>query len=306
VSGSTIDARPAGEDQHLTRRAHVPLPDDGDAGRLPEVMLYFGNECNRACDFCCVEGRPDGTWAAFSPAHADALLERIRPDARIKLYGGEPTLHPRALLGHTAALRAGGYAGRHTNFSKRIQSDRLIGMLEADPPTPRHPGSDAYLNQPIWTGSGAEPIPEGRKRRLLAWSAANPGRLFLGHEDILPVGAAEGSPGAGGFGGSCARCHPTYHADGRVLACAFSAEVDSPVYALGTIADNAQTIRRRRAAFLAWIDDDVEPEAKRRSVPACVVCLERARPVSLTKRREPTPDPTPVDLSRGAAIHRAW
>ncbi len=267
----------------LERRPHGASREDPSEPRLAEVMLYFGNACNRACTFCCVDGRPGGSYIPFDSADVDAIVAHIRPDARIKLYGGEPTLYAEDLIGVVAALRAGGYAGRLTVFSNGIQSTRLIRMLEADPPTDRHPGSDAYLNHAIWHGQGAEPIPASRKRELLEWARVNPGRLWLGHQDVLPVGGAEQGCAEGpladapNFGGRCARCHPTFRSDGSVHACAFAAETRAPVYELGRIDDPVEAITAKRRRFLDWIDRTVEPEAERRGVPACRVCLEYAR-----------------------------
>ena len=276
----------------LTRRPHEPPVEDPADARFPEVMLYFGNACNRECTFCCVDGRPGASFRPFTAASVRAILARILPDARIKLYGGEPTLHHRHLIDVVRALRAGGYVGRLTIFSNGIQARRLIEMLEADPPTDRHSGSDAYLNHLIWLGRGAPPIPAGRRRALLSWAAAHPGRLFLGHDDILPVGGAESEQtrvgalsNAPNFAGRCARCYPTFHSDGRVLACAFAAEVRSPQYDLGTLADSAAQIAARRARFLQFIDGVVEPEAALHGTSPCRVCLTHARTLSGTLRR---------------------
>ena len=272
----------------LTRRPHTPVVVDSSDARFPEVMLYLGNACNRECSFCCVDGSPAGLSRPFTPAVVRSLLERIRPDARIKLYGGEPTLHHRHLIRVVRSLRSGGYIGRLTVFSNGVQARRLIEMLESDPPAEGHPGSDAYLNHAIWNGRGAPPIPAGRRRILLEWAVANPGRLFLGHDDILPVGAAERPVARAGpladapdFGGHCARCFPTLRSDGTVHACAFAAEVRSVVYDLGRIEDGAREITDRRARFLRFIDEVVEPEAARLGEPACRVCLSHARASSL-------------------------
>ena len=37
------------------------------ADRLPEVHLYQGNRCNRACPFCTVEGSPHGWFSEHTP-----------------------------------------------------------------------------------------------------------------------------------------------------------------------------------------------------------------------------------------------
>ena len=268
----------------LTRRTHEPIPEDPSDARFPEVMLYFGNACNRECTFCCVDGGPDGSYQAFTRSSVKAMLARIKPDARIKLYGGEPTLYHRHLINVVQSLRAGGYTGRLTVFSNGIQASRLIAMLEADPPTELQRGSDAYLNHMIWLGRGAPRIPEGRRRALLTWAAAHPGRLFLGHDDILPVGGAESDElrmgalsAAPNFAGRCARCYPTFRSDGVVHACAFAAEVRSAQYQLGTLADTAEQIAARREQFLQFIDQVVEPEAARRGESPCRVCLAHAR-----------------------------
>jgi hypothetical protein len=297
-----VNRAPPDRIHDLTRRPHEALvPQPGDP-RLIEAMLYFGNECNRECGFCCVEGSPAGGFVPLDAARIAQVLALIRPDARIKLYGGEPTLRHRHMIGVVRALRAEGYVGRLTIFSNGVQAGRLIAMLEADPPTSSHRGTDAYLNQAIWYGRGAPGLPPGRRARLLDWAADNPGRLFLSHADVLPVGAASRDPDAAvpeqpvrrttklddgastqaewtepGFGGRCARCHPTLRSDGRIHACAFAANVDSPLYDLGELGDAAQDVAVRHRRFLEWIDSELEPAAADAGASPCTLCLQHAR-----------------------------
>jgi hypothetical protein len=296
----------------LTRRPHQPLIHDPSDARFPEVLLYFGNACNRECAFCCVDGRPGGSYRPFTRSAVRSIFERIRPDARVKLYGGEPTLYHNHLINVVRALRAGGYVGRLTIFSNGIQAARLIAMLDADPATDLHPGSDAYLNHLIWLGRGADPIPEGRRRALLTWAAVHPGRLFLGHEDILPVGGAAAAATRDGalsdapdFAGRCARCYPTFRSDGTVHACAFAAEVRSPQYDLGTLDDTAEQIAERRAQFLQFIEQVVEPEAALRAVSPCRVCLDHARTISELQGCPPSSPSSSTPASRSTSRARA-
>jgi len=206
----------------------------------------------------------------------------------VKLYGGEPTLHHRHLIEVLETLRGMGYRGRWTVFSNGVQAGRLVEMLEADPPCEKHAGSDAYLNYRIWHGLGVEPIPEGRRRTLEHWGRENPGRLWLSHEDVLPVGGGEGAaptplPDTGDlpdFAGACARCWPTVRSDGRLHACAFAAEVESPLYDLGHAEDEPARVAKRHADFLRWIEETLEPEARARGEAPCTTCLRRARTVS--------------------------
>jgi len=289
----------------LTRRLHEPVaPRRGDP-RLPEVNLYFGNDCNRDCDFCCVEGRPGGTFEPFRDDAAAALMRILLPEGRVKLYGGEPTLHEEHLIDLVRDLRSLGYEGRWTIFSNGIRARTLIRMLESDPPGDTSEGSDAYLNYRIWNGIGVEPIPPGRRTILTDWAKLHPGRIWLSHEDVLEVGAAEdgeapAAPGAARPGrtelvaGECARCWPTVRSDGRVHACAFAVEVESEQYALGDVGDDPARIGERHAAFIEWIDRELEPAARAAGEPACTTCLRRARQgeqwVHLTTDRRITAD----------------
>lgn len=295
----------------LTRRPHEPVIEDPGDARFPEVMLYFGNACNRECSFCCVDGRPGGSFRPFTRNSVRALLTRIRPDARIKLYGGEPTLYHTHLIEVVAALRAGGYRGRLTIFSNGIQARRLIAMLEADAPDDGQSGSDAYLNHLIWLGRGAPAIPAGRRRALLAWAAEHPGRLFLGHDDILPVGGAAADETRQGalahapnFAGRCARCYPTFHSDGSVHACAFAAEVRAPQYDLGTLDDSVEQIAARRTRFLQFIDQVVEPEAALSGASPCRVCLAHARLLPALQGCSPSSPPSSTPASRSTSRAR--
>lgn len=252
---------------------------------MPEAMLYFGNRCNRDCWFCCVEGSPAGRDLPFAEGAAEQILDLLLPDARIKLYGGEPTLHVDRVIELVRGLRRGGYLGRLTIFSNGIQADRLIRILEADPPSADHPGSDAYLNHYIWHGLGVDPVPPAQRAKIERWARTNPGRIWLSHEDLVPVGgAAEGgaSPGRGllpaatpDFGGRCARCWPTVKGDGRIHACAFAAEVEAPHLDLGRMEDGPGALAERHAAFLRWVEEALEPAAHAAGEAPCVTCLRQ-------------------------------
>ena len=285
-------AEPA-EVRPLTRRAHEAVPDEGGTA-FPELLLYVGNACNRDCFFCCIEGSPDGWYGEFEQDAPARILSLVEPEARIKLYGGEPTLSHGHVVWLIRGLRAAGYRGRVTVFSNGIQADHLITILEADPPSDTHAGSDCYLNPHIWEGRGVEPIPSGRRRMLERWADQNPDRLWLSHDDVLPVGAAEDGttrpdpegdseaplplPDEKPFGGRCARCWPTVRSDGRIHACAFAAEEASDRYTLGHLGDtSAEALRSARDEFLRWIDNEIEPRATAEGVLPCEVCVRSAR-----------------------------
>ena len=267
---------------------------------MGELLLYLGNECNRSCEFCCIEGTPDGWFAPFDEDAPTSILAHLQPEGRIKLYGGEPTLAADHVVWLVGACRAAGYRGRLTVFSNGIQAERLISILESDPPRDAHPGTDCYLNPHIWEGRGAEPIPAGRRSRLEAWAVTNPGRLWLSHDDLLPVGSGsdpDRDPSANEprgdvgymptelpvlppapFGGQCARCYPTVMSTGRIHACAFAAEETSPRYTLGQLGETSpRQLEEARGAFLRWIDDHVEPTARRLGQLPCDVCIRTAR-----------------------------
>lgn len=128
-----------------------------------------------------------------------------------------------------------------------------------------------------------EAIPPGRKRMLREFALREPGRLWLSHHDVLPVGAAREHPteveelGAPQFDGTCARCFPTLKGDGTIHACAFAVEEASERYRLGALGDGPETVRLARERFFEWIDTVIEPAARLEGRSVCEICVDRAR-----------------------------
>ncbi len=260
-----------------------PVFEPGDL-LLPEVLLYVGNSCNRDCYFCCVDGRPSGWFKAFDLTAPVNVMKIIRPDARIKLYGGEPTSYHKHLIEVMQTLRGLGFTGLFRIFSNGILADRLIQMLESDPATTAVKGSDSFLNYSIWHGLGVKPIPPKARAKLEEYSRTHPDRVWLSHEDLIPVGGAETKPITGrpagkipDFGGKCARCFPTLRSDGLIHACAFAAEVVSPQFDLGRIGDSPEAVGANYREFLRWIGEELEPAAAAAGEAPCVTCLRSAR-----------------------------
>lgn len=270
-------------DQIVPGGRHLPSYHHEDS-KLPELLLYFGNDCNRDCHFCCVEGHPGGTFRAFPDDLPEWLMQTVRSDGRIKYYGGEPTLYQQHLNEITSRLRCLGFKGSIRIYSNGVQADRLIQMLESDPPREDIAGSETYLNYYVWHGLGVKGVPPQKREKLNDYARNHPNRLWLSHEDIIPVGAAEtfepeieldDTPPA--FGNHCARCYPTVKSDGIVHACAFAAEERAPQYVLGRIGDNVEKISKAYGDFLHWVDTELEPHAARLGESPCSVCLRWAR-----------------------------
>ncbi len=245
---------------------------DGDT-ELRELHLYEGNFCNRTCAWCTINGSPAGWYRDYAPAVLDQALATVARDGNIKFYGGEPTLHARAIMDAMGYLRAGGFRGLFTVFSNGVQADRLIEILESD----AH--SEAVLNYSIYHGRDAEPLPPHARARLEAWAAAYPNRLFQGYKVLFHAGAGteqtydrDREADFHGLGTGCVRCFPVLTSAGRFHACPFAAEIDAPHYDLGDGGTAPEVVFRRYRAFRRWVDAVLDPTARRRGVSSCEMC----------------------------------
>jgi len=258
---------------------HEPVEhyNPGDS-ELRELHLYEGNFCNRTCDFCTINGSPDGWYQPYAPAVLDQALRSVARDGNIKFYGGEPTLHASAIIGAMAWLRAHGFVGLFTIFSNGVKADKLLEILDSDA------RSEAVLNYSIYHGRDAEPLPSHAKARLEDWARAKPNRLFQGYKILFHAGAgAQGSfdrdreSDFHGLGQGCVRCFPVLTSQGRFHACPFAAEVDAPHYDLGRVGSDPSTVFARYRAFRTWIDDVLDPAARARGISSCEMCHRHVR-----------------------------
>jgi hypothetical protein len=272
-----------------------------EPGKLNELHLYHGSRCNRACAFCCVNGSPDGYHTPFTEPVLRAAVDIVARRGSVKIYGGEPTLDAENLRWTAARLRELGFEGAITLFSNGLRPRVLIDLLESDPQV------RVVLNYAIATGSGEKPLPASTLARLRAYHCAHPGRLFVSHDFVVPVGRrkAEGEktesrvesresrvdperpiPNAQRLTPNaqrptsdapttyqgCYHCYPTLTGAGRFQACPFAVEYNHAHFALGDIETPSGVIQARFARFLRWIDAVVEPEARRQGRHACEVC----------------------------------
>ena len=285
------------EDQQHLHALFPPFEDqqpqwEPGEGRLPEIHLYFGSQCNRECDFCVVFGSPRGWMAEVDEALLAALLELLHPQAQLKVYGGEPTLLSANLRWAFTQLRQRGFAGRFTLFSNGVQSARLLELLKADD------NSCCVLNYSILTGTHAEPIPPAALRELSAYARLHPGRLFAGHPDLVEVGRAqqwgrEQLRQRGDFDHACPRCFPVATTRGQYHACPFAVENTSPQYDLGTLDTPPAEVERRYRLFLAWLDEVLVPQAQAQDCHPCALCTQAAGQLPLPEYA-PARDITPL------------
>jgi len=237
-----------------------------------ELHLYHGNRCNRACDFCTVEGEPAGWHQPFAPETLDAVREWLAVDGNLKIYGGEPTLDLPNLRGSMAYLRRAGFRGWFTLFSNGVLAERVLALLRQDE------RSEVVLNGSILLGLDAEPLPLSSLAQLTAFAGAHPGRLFRSHTEMVPVGRQAGRNGhAPAFGGDCPRCHPALTSRGLLHACPFAVEETGGRYDLGSIALTAEAAVDAYERFREWIQREVEPAARRAGRAPCVECVAQAR-----------------------------
>jgi len=245
---------------------------EGDT-ELRELHLYEGNFCNRTCSWCTINGSPDGWYRNYTPALLDQALATVAQDGNIKFYGGEPTLHSKAIIDAMAYLRRRDFRGLFTIFSNGVKAERLIEILDSDV------RSEAVLNYSIYHGRDAEPLPPHAKQRLEDWARANPNRMFQGYKVLFHAGA--GTDGVydrdreadyHGLGTGCVRCFPVLTSQGRFHACPFAAEIDAPHYDLGRVGTDPAVVFRNYRTFRDWIDDVLDPAARTRGVSSCEMC----------------------------------
>lgn len=284
--------------------AQLPFPSFDNAvlgiipepGKLDELHLYHGSRCNRACAFCCVFGDPRGTHIPFHDEMLQAAVHTVARHGSLKIYGGEPTMDVKNLLWALRRLRVLGFEGAITIFSNGLKPKVLTDALGMDP------GVRVVLNYAIATGTGEEPLPPHALACLCAYHAVKPGRIFLSHDFVVPLGRQPERPGVTWnerLGGSdtpmdagetqplvgCFRCYPTLTTAGRFHACPFAVEYNRPHFVLGDTGTPPEIVRLRFARFLRWIDECLMPEAERQGRNACAVCAGSAAPIPDSIRR---------------------
>jgi len=245
---------------------------DGDP-TLRELHLYEGNFCNRTCEWCTINGSPDGWYEPYARAVLDQAVASVAADGNIKFYGGEPTLHADAIIDAMGYLRARGFRGLFTIFSNGVKAQRLLDILDSDP------RSEAVLNYSIYHGRNAEPLPPHAQALLEQWATAHPNRLFQGYKVLFHAGAGaeqvydrDREADFHGLGTGCVRCFPVLTSQGRFHACPFAAEVDAPHYDLGRVGTAPETVFRNYRRFRRWVDEVLDPAARARGISSCELC----------------------------------
>ncbi|MBE9077315.1 radical SAM protein [Romeria aff. gracilis LEGE 07310] len=250
-----------------------------EAGRLMELHLYPGNQCNRECDFCTVFGAPKGWYTEYTSEHLDATLRQVllHGQGAVKFFGGEPTLNHENVIWAIAYLREQGFQGAIVIYSNGIQADRLLEVLESDPLDK----TTASLNYSIATGDGAPQMPLSSLRKLEDYEQANPGAIAIGHPDIVDSGR-----GVDPFTGEetrpkvahrCPHCYPVLKTNGQFHACPFAVENSAPHFQIGSIQDDPETVADNFQTFLNWLDTVHEPFAIEQDLPACTVCWQHLK-----------------------------
>ena len=248
---------------------------DAPPGRLAELHLYMGARCNRACRYCCVFGRPEGEAAPYTESVLEYAARLVDPGGSLKFYGGEPTLATENLIWAMRFLRGRRFTGVFTIFSNGVRAADLVRALESDP------NCRAALNYSIAMGQGEEPLPPGSLRRLINYAESHPGRLFLAHEGIHPVGRGPAfleEQGREDPDARCYRCYPTLTAWGELHACPFAVEFRAPRYDLGRVGEDPEQGASAFLRFKQWIDVELEPSALRQGVHPCVECTRGLEP----------------------------
>lgn len=245
---------------------------EGDK-ELRELHLYEGNFCNRACSWCTIDGSPEGWYRPYAPAVLNQALATVARDGNIKFYGGEPTLHAGEIVRAMRHLRGGGFTGLFTIFSNGIKAERLIEILESDE------RSEAVLNYSIFHGRDAEPLPPAARARLEEWAASHPHRLFQGYKLLFHAGGGadqefdqDREAEFNGVRTGCLRCFPVLTSKGRLHACPYAVEIDSPHYDLGGVGSDPATAFQRYREFRRWVDEVLDPAARARGVTSCEMC----------------------------------
>jgi MoaA/NifB/PqqE/SkfB family radical SAM enzyme len=254
---------------------------DGD-GELRELHLYEGNFCNRACEWCTINGSPQGWYRPYAKETLEQAARSVARDGNIKFYGGEPTLHAEVIIEAMRELRRLGFDGLFTIFSNGVKADRLIEILESDR------RSEAVLNYSIYHGRDAEPLPAHAREKLEAWARQEPNRVFQGYKILFHAGAGadeafdrDREADFHGLGRGCVRCFPVLTSKGRFHACPFAAEIDAEHFDLGAVGTDPQEMFQNYQAFRRWIDDVLDPEARRRGVTSCEMCHKHLQELPL-------------------------
>lgn len=247
---------------------HNKLPIVPEVGRWDELHLYTGSRCNRACEFCCVNGEPKGSHVSWTEEGLQQAVRLVATQGSLKFYGGEPTLDTENLIWAMARLRELGFKGIFTLFSNGIRANDLVCALESDKDTL------AVLNFAIATGTGEKPLPAASLAVLQEFDTLNPNRVFVSHDFIIPVGRQNGKDTAASsemYG--CFHCFPTLCSDGRLHACPFAVEYNNAHFQLGNFQTEPADALPKLTKFFQWIDNTLEPEAKRQGEHACTLCV---------------------------------
>lgn len=245
-------------------------PDDA---ALREVLLYSGSFCNRACEWCTVNGSPGGWYRPYTAEVMDKALAALAPDGNLKFYGGEPTTDIENLLWAIGYARGHGFGGLITIYSNGVLAERLIRALESDD------RSECVLNYSIWHGVDADPIPARAKEMIEQWAADHPMRVFTNYPVLFPVanGAEFDIPQNRkveyyGYDYYCPKCFPVLTSEGRFEACPFAVELGKPHFRIGGGGDDSNVVNENYRRFRKWVDGVLIPEARRRQITPCKVC----------------------------------
>ena len=240
---------------------------------LRELYLYEGNFCNRTCEWCTINGSPKGTYHPYRTAVLDQAVATVAADGNLKFYGGEPTLHADDVIDAIAYVRRRGFRGLISIYSNGVKAPALIRILESDP------RSEAVLNYSIYHGRDAAPLPARAKAQLEAWATAHPGRLFQGYKVLFHAGAGaalaydrDREAAYHGMDTGCVRCFPVLTTTGKLHACPFAAEIDSPHFDLGRLGTDPGQVFENYRRFRQWADDTLDPAARARGISSCAMC----------------------------------
>jgi hypothetical protein len=185
-----------------------------------------------------------------------------------------------------------------------VLADRLIRALESDDK------SECVLNYSILHGLDAEPLPRRSKELIEQWAADHPMRVFTNYPVLLPAASGADWPIPEqrkveyyGYEYYCPKCFPVVTSDGRYEACPFAVELRRPHFRVGGDENDPSLVRENYRRFRRWVDEVLEPEARRRGVAPCVVCTKHldgvprpdylgAKLAQMEKRREPKQRPS--------------
>jgi hypothetical protein len=240
---------------------------------LREVLLYSGSFCNRACEWCTVNGSPDGWYVPYTAEVMDKALRALAPDGNLKFYGGEPTTDIENLLWAIRYVRERSFTGLITIYSNGVLAERLIRALDYDA------RSECVLNYSIWHGIDAEPLPPRARELIKQWAADHPMRIFTNYPVLFPVanGAQFDIPQSRkveyyGYEYYCPKCFPVLTSEGKFEACPFAVELGKPHFRIGGASNAPGVVNENYRRFRKWVDDVLIPEARSRQVAPCKVC----------------------------------